>query len=142
MKELVKKGIIEAVEGFKNSQIDLLMVRNKQRIVNLTLEKIDQIVSANHIPKTAKVIGKDLVWYTDTLDRDIKDYRVNRALKKSFGSIVFESVRDILLENGYEIIPWEKVQIAYYRRTDLYVFYQDSDWDTLAKYYAMRFSKK
>jgi hypothetical protein len=149
MKELIKVALAEAFEKLEKQRPT---TKKEVRDIYIDVEPKDlaKFMSDNNVPQDCWFSVQDdnapfssqelyLAWYVDVPTTEKDNLNFNR---KRFRSIAWNTLRPMLLENGYERIGFNSGLLKHFKDTTVYDMYIDKDFDRLVEWYSLSFKKK
>lgn len=146
MKELIIQALDEAFIKFEKTIPQTKKQEQLVSIVDINPLDIAQFMKDNDIPSNAYFTGRDngydawddicLGWEIDvpTTEKEKLKYK-----KRTFTNYAFQSVRKLLLENGYKNVGYSTRLLYEFDDTTVYEMYINKDFDRLVKYYSLPF---
>lgn len=146
MKEFIIQALDEAFVKFERTIPQTKKQEKLISILDVNPRDIVQFMTDNDIPSEAYFTGRDngydawddicLGWEIDVPTTDKEKLRY---LKERFTNYAFQSVKNILLNNGYKRVGYSTSHLAEFDDTTVYDMYNNKEFDRLVKYYSLPF---
>lgn len=146
MKELLKQALDLAVIKLESITPQIKKKKNSISILDVNPIDLAKFMQENNIPNDAYFDGRDngydawndilLSWDTDIPTTDLDKLKYKR---KTFSTIAFKYVFDLLTTNGYKRVGYNSGLLKEFDDTTVYDMYINKEFDRLEKYYSLPF---
>lgn len=149
MKDIIINALTEALKEFEKRVPQTKTITKSISIKDIKPIELLSFMKKKDIPDTARFNGRDngydgwddilLSWDVKipTTNKDKDEYR-----KRVFSTTAFQTVYNLLTNNGYKRVPYNASQLNEFKNKTVYGMLINKEYDKLVNYYSLAFKPK